>query len=188
MSERRALQIVVALASLVPICAGAMGVLLGSAMIDVIGAPASIDPGADQFEQRISAASPRDDASRPQAALRLVRARRIDIEVDDFDAALRPSMAIAAMPRPIAKLNVADPGQKQAAPLTSRRQTRFASAAKLIGERFFFSPGVAEDDRAEFAGIAVVGTEDLFAGRHGLSEQLIGGASKRRFFAEIHGR
>ena len=41
--ERRLLQIVVALASLVPISAGAMGVLFGPAMVDVIGAPVSAD-------------------------------------------------------------------------------------------------------------------------------------------------
>jgi len=43
MAERRLLQIVVALASLVPISAGAMGVLFGPAMVDVIGAPVSAD-------------------------------------------------------------------------------------------------------------------------------------------------
>jgi hypothetical protein len=43
MSERRLLQIVVAIASLVPITAGAMGVLLGPAMVDLAGAPISAD-------------------------------------------------------------------------------------------------------------------------------------------------
>jgi hypothetical protein len=43
MAERRVLQIVVALASLVPMSAGAMGVLFGPAMVDLIGAPASVD-------------------------------------------------------------------------------------------------------------------------------------------------
>lgn len=43
MTERRLLQIVVALASLVPICAGAAGVLLGPAMVEMVGAPAAAD-------------------------------------------------------------------------------------------------------------------------------------------------
>jgi hypothetical protein len=43
MSERRALQIVVAVASLIPICAGAAGVLLGPAMVDAAGAPIAAD-------------------------------------------------------------------------------------------------------------------------------------------------
>jgi hypothetical protein len=43
MNERRALQIAVAIGSLVPICAGATGVLLGPAMVDVVGAPISAD-------------------------------------------------------------------------------------------------------------------------------------------------
>jgi hypothetical protein len=42
MNERRALQIVVAIASLVPISAGAAGVLLGPAMVE-IGTPAAAD-------------------------------------------------------------------------------------------------------------------------------------------------
>ena len=43
MSERRALQIAVAIASLVPIFAGGAGVLLGLAMIPVDGAPIAAD-------------------------------------------------------------------------------------------------------------------------------------------------
>jgi hypothetical protein len=43
MSERRALQIVVAVASSIPICAGAAGVLLGPAMVDAAGAPIAAD-------------------------------------------------------------------------------------------------------------------------------------------------
>jgi uncharacterized protein DUF4345 len=42
-TERNLLQIVVGLASLVPICAGAAGALLGPAMVDVLGAPAAAD-------------------------------------------------------------------------------------------------------------------------------------------------
>jgi len=43
MNERRALQIVVALASLVPICAGAAGVGLGLKMVGISEAPTSAD-------------------------------------------------------------------------------------------------------------------------------------------------
>jgi hypothetical protein len=42
-NERRLLQIVVALACLVPICAGTAGVLLGPAMLDMAGAPADAE-------------------------------------------------------------------------------------------------------------------------------------------------
>jgi hypothetical protein len=43
MSERRALQIVVAIGSLIPIGAGLAGVLLGPAMIDAAGLPIAAD-------------------------------------------------------------------------------------------------------------------------------------------------
>ena len=43
MDERRALQIAVALASLVPISAGAAGILLGAAMVGIVGASADAD-------------------------------------------------------------------------------------------------------------------------------------------------
>jgi Domain of unknown function (DUF4345) len=43
MTERRALQIVVAVASLIPISAGAAGVLFGPAMVAIDGAPTSAD-------------------------------------------------------------------------------------------------------------------------------------------------
>lgn len=43
MDERRVLQVVVALGSLVPISAGVAGIVLGMAMVDVAGAPAGAD-------------------------------------------------------------------------------------------------------------------------------------------------
>ncbi len=43
MTERRVLQIVVAIGSLVPIGAGLAGAVLGPAMVDVAGAPAGAD-------------------------------------------------------------------------------------------------------------------------------------------------
>jgi hypothetical protein len=41
--ERRLLQIVVALACLVPICAGAAGIVFGPAMLDMVGVPTDAD-------------------------------------------------------------------------------------------------------------------------------------------------
>lgn len=43
MSEKRLLQIAVAVGSLVPICAGAAGIVLGPAMVDAGGAPLMAD-------------------------------------------------------------------------------------------------------------------------------------------------
>lgn len=43
MGERRFLQIVVALACVVPICAGAAGVVFGPAMLDIAGLPTDAD-------------------------------------------------------------------------------------------------------------------------------------------------
>ena len=43
MNERRALQVAVALASLVPISAGAAGIALGAAMVGAVGASADTD-------------------------------------------------------------------------------------------------------------------------------------------------
>jgi hypothetical protein len=43
MDERRALQLAVALASLVPISAGAVGILLGGAMVGIVGASTDAD-------------------------------------------------------------------------------------------------------------------------------------------------
>jgi hypothetical protein len=48
--ERRALQIIVAIASLVPLIAGASGFLLGPAMVGIVAAP----PGADSHFSYLS--------------------------------------------------------------------------------------------------------------------------------------
>ena len=50
MNERRLLQFVVALGSLVPISAGAAGIILGPAMVDADGVP----PGADSHYRYLS--------------------------------------------------------------------------------------------------------------------------------------
>jgi len=72
-----------------------------------------------------------------KAAFRVVWAYRIDVEIDDLDAALGLAVAVSGMPRSVAETNIADLGEPETAPLTSRRQTLAALSAKLIGQRFF---------------------------------------------------
>jgi hypothetical protein len=74
-----------------------------------------------------------------EAALWVVRACRVDIEVNDLDAALRLIVTVAGTPRSIAETNIADLGKPQTTPLTSWRQALAALAAKLISERFLSS-------------------------------------------------
>jgi hypothetical protein len=66
-----------------------------------------------------------------KAAFWVVRARRVDVEIDDIDTALRLAVAIASVPRSIAQANVADLREPEATALTSGRQTLVASAAKF---------------------------------------------------------
>jgi len=75
-------------------------------------------------------------SSHSEAAFWVVRACRVDVEIDDIDTALRLVVAIAGVPRSIAQANVADLGEPEATPLTSGRQTLVALAAKLISQRF----------------------------------------------------
>src|SRR3974390_3551416 len=65
----------------------------------------------------------------------IVRARWIDIEIDDLDATLRPGVTGACDPRPVLQLNVADLRHPETAPLAAARQSGAASAAELIGQR-----------------------------------------------------
>src|SRR6266702_3979264 len=74
-----------------------------------------------------------------KAAFRVVRACRIDVEIDDLDAALRLVVAVAGIPRSIAEVNIADLGEPEATPLTSGRQTLVALATQLISQRFLLS-------------------------------------------------
>jgi|SRR5579883_1318859 len=105
----------------------------------------------------------------------MVGALGIDIEVNDLDAALWLGMAGAADPRSLTELDVTDLRQEQAAPLTLWRQARFALTAKLIGQHFLVLLRVAEDDRTEFARIAIVHADDLLTRAHGFLEQTIVG-------------
>ena len=69
----------------------------------------------------------------------IVRAFRIDVEIDDFDAALRLVVAVAGIQWAAAEANIADLREPEATPLTAGRQTLLALTTKLIGQRFFLS-------------------------------------------------
>ena len=56
-----------------------------------------------------------------EPSLRVVRAVRVNIEIDDLDTARRLLMTIAAVPWTFTELDVADIGQKEAAPLAATR-------------------------------------------------------------------
>ena len=107
------------------------------------------------------------------APLRVVRAVGIDVEIDELDTALALHMPVTGMPRALAKLNVADLGELEAFPLAAGRQALAAAASELIGQCDLLPTGVAKDDRAEFARVAVVHTKDLLAITHGFFEQLV---------------
>jgi hypothetical protein len=111
-----------------------------------------------------------------KAALWIVWACRVDVEIDDIDAALRLVVAIAGVPRSIAQANIADLGEPEATPLTAGRQTLAALAAKLIGQRFLSSLGVAKDDGAELAKPPLIRAEDLFPMGYCFFEQFVSGA------------
>jgi hypothetical protein len=107
------------------------------------------------------------------AAGRVVRAVWVYIEIDGLDAALWLSVYVPGTPWPIAESNVADLVEPEAAPLACAGQTRAALAAKLKGERFLLTVGMAEDDWAELARVSVIQAQDLLLGEHGSAEQVI---------------
>ena len=112
----------------------------------------------------------------PLAALRSVWAVRVGIEIDDLDASLALHVAVAGMPEPIAKPDVSDLGEVEAFPLAAGRQRLAAPAGELVGQRDLLTIGVTEDDRTQFARVAVISAEDLFALSDCLLEQRVGGA------------
>ena len=115
-----------------------------------------------------------------KAAFRVVRACRVDVEIDHIDAALRLVVAVASVPRPISQANVADLGEPEATPLTSRWQIGIALSAKLIGQRLFAPLRMAEDNRAELAMACLVCANDLFPVNQRLLKQLVNGAGRGR--------
>src|SRR5690348_17099752 len=113
------------------------------------------------------------------ASPRRERAVRIYIEMDDLDASLALPMAIAGMPDPIAKLDVADLGEIEAFPLTARPQRLAAPAGELVGQRDLLPIGVAEDDGTQFPRVPVISAEDLLALPDRLFEQRVGATGHR---------
>jgi hypothetical protein len=122
-----------------------------------------------------------------KAASWAVRARRVDVEIDDFDAGLGPVVGVTGMPRSIAESNISYPREPEATPLTSWRQTLLAFTAKLIGQGFFLPLRAAENDGAKLARAPIVRAEDLFPAGHRLFKQLVSGAW-RPGFRHRHGR
>jgi hypothetical protein len=114
-----------------------------------------------------------------KAAFWIVRACRVDIEIDRLHASLPSGVAGAGVPGPIPELSVADPGEPKAFPLASRRKAAVASPGELVGQRDLLPVGMAENDRAELARVPTVGAKNLFPAAHRLFEQIIGGARHR---------
>ena len=105
--------------------------------------------------------------------LRMIRARRIDIEVDVVDAALRLGVPRAGVPGPVAQLHVADLRKPKAAPLATRRQSGTALTGKLKCQCLLLRLAVAEKHDAQFAPISLIVAKDLSAGGHRLGEQFV---------------
>src|SRR5439155_1983760 len=105
------------------------------------GRPTPCSPPGASFAGNPSRLQPQPGSrGRPlgssKAASWLVGARRVDVEIDDFDAVLRLVVAVTGMPRSVAQTDISYLREPEATPLTSRRQTLLALAAKLIGQRF----------------------------------------------------
>jgi hypothetical protein len=96
-----------------------------------------------------------------------------------IDAGLSSCMAAAGVPGAVAQARVFDLGEVEAAPFASGRQARAALAAKLVGEGHLPTGRVAEDVRAEFAVVVLIGTDDLLAAEYRTAEELVSGAGHR---------
>jgi hypothetical protein len=110
-----------------------------------------------------------------KVAFWVVRACRVDVEIVDLDAALRLVVMVAGMPRSIAQKNIADFGEPQATPLTSRRQALLAFTAKLVGQRLLLPSRVTKDNWAELARAPIIHAKDLLPAGHRFFEQPISG-------------
>lgn len=106
-----------------------------------------------------------------KATFWVVGALRVYIEIDRLHARLRPGVARAGMPGTVAKLNVADLGKRKAFPLALWREAALTSSGELVSQRDLLPVGVAKDDRAKLAGVAIVSAQDLFPAGHRLFEQ-----------------
>src|SRR5665213_845802 len=113
------------------------------------------------------------EASPRSAPRRLVGAERVDVEIDDLDTALRLFVAVPGTPRPVAKPDIADPRQRQTAPIPAAWQARLARAAELERQRRLLPLGVTEEDGTEFARIAIIGAKNLPPAANGLGEELV---------------
>lgn len=88
-------------------------------------------------------------------------------------------MAVASVPGPVAELGVGDFGEEEAFPVATWRQFGVALAGKLESESLLLSFLMTEDDRTEFARVAVVQTDDLFPLSDCLFEQVVSRAGHR---------
>jgi hypothetical protein len=116
---------------------------------------------------------PSGTRGRSETSGRIVRAGGVDIEIDDFDAALWSYVTVTGMPGAIAEMNMAHLVQPEASPFTTSRQAGSALSAELVSECSLLTSGVAENDRAKFAAAPVVETQDLLPTGHGLGEQVV---------------
>jgi hypothetical protein len=98
---------------------------------------------------------------------------------DDVDTALALHLLVAGVAGAVAELDVADLGWAKAFPLAGERQRFAALACELVSQRDLLPIGVAEDDRAELAWVAVVPAKDLLVTAHGCFEQCVSRAGHR---------
>ena len=101
-------------------------------------------------------------------------ALEIDVDIDGIDAHLCLGMAEAGVPRALPHSRIMDMGERQAAPVPSRRQTRGAFTGELIGECLLLPIRVTKHMRAELTVSLLIGAGDLLATEDRLAEQLVG--------------
>src|SRR4051812_38640794 len=90
-----------------------------------------------------------------RGSLRLVRAVRIDVQLDLGHAMLRLAMASPRVPAPLAQLALAHASDIEALPLAAGRQAAARATGELERQHALAARGMAEDDRAECAGVAL---------------------------------
>src|SRR5205814_9729847 len=100
------------------------------------------------------------------AALRIVGAVRVYIQIDVFNAFLCLRVSGTGAPRTFPEPDVAHLFQEEAFPFSFGRQARLAFAIKLKSECFLLYFGMTEDNGTEFTAIPVVLADDLLAVAH----------------------